>query len=83
MRGVEIVFLGRKKRKLSNPLATVFTIPFILTPMSAGVLLASDKALAAMGCVTFTVIFAITYKFGMWLTPKLRRSGIPEALKAN
>mgnify|MGYP006150095903 CR=1 FL=1 len=79
MRGVEIVFLGRKKRRLSNPLATLFTIPFVLAPMGAGILLVSNKGKAATGCFIFTVIFITTYKIGMRLALKLRRSGTREA----
>lgn len=83
MRGVEIVLLGRKKRRLANPLATLFTAPFILAPMGTGVLLAFDKGLAAMGCAVFAAIFITTYKIGMWLAPKLRRSGIRESHQTN
>lgn len=74
MRGVEIVFLGRKKRRIANPLATLFTLPFIFAPMVAGVMFARDRATAAMVCGLFAVIFIATYKTGMWLAPKLRRS---------
>ena len=81
MRGVEIVLLGREKRQLSNPLATLFTTPFVLVPMGAGVLLAFNKQLAAMGCVIFAVNFITTYKIGMWLVPKLRRSRTREGHK--
>ena len=78
MRSVEIVLLGRKKRRIANPLATLLTVPFIFAPMIAGVLLALDRGKAAMACVAFSAIFIATYKTGMWLTPKLRRSARPK-----
>lgn len=74
MRGVEIVLLGRKKRRIANPLATLFTLPFIFAPMIAGMMFALDRGTAAMACGLFAVIFIVTYKIGMWLAPKLRRS---------
>ena len=74
MRAVEIVLLGRNKRKLANPLATTLTIPFVISPMIAGVLFAYDPRNAAIACVFFGGVFFVTYKVGMWLAPKLRRS---------
>ena len=78
MRGVEIILLGRKKRRIANPLATLFTLPFILAPMIAGVLLALDRSNAAIACAAFAAIFITTYKIGMWLAPKLRRPACPK-----
>ena len=74
MRGVEIVLLGRKKRRIANPLAALFTLPFVVAPMTAGVMLALDHRAAAMACGLFAVIFIATYKTGMWIAPKLRRA---------
>jgi hypothetical protein len=74
MRGVEIILLGRNKRTLANPLATTLTIPFVISPMIAGVFFAYDPSKAAIACVFFGVTFFVTYKVGMWLAPKLRRS---------
>jgi UDP-GlcNAc:undecaprenyl-phosphate GlcNAc-1-phosphate transferase len=74
MRSIEIVLLGRKKRQIANPLATLFTLPFTFAPMIAGVMFALDNGAAAMACGLFAVIFVATYKAGMWIAPKLRRS---------
>ena len=81
MRGVEIMLLGRKKRRIANPLATLFTLPFILAPMIAGVLLALDRSNAAIACAAFAAIFITTYKIGMWLAPKLRRPACPKGAR--
>lgn len=78
MRGVEIVLLGRRKRWIANPLASLLTMPFIFAPMAAGVLLSGDHRNAAIACVAFAVVFTTTYKIGIWLAPKLRRSACPE-----
>jgi UDP-GlcNAc:undecaprenyl-phosphate/decaprenyl-phosphate GlcNAc-1-phosphate transferase len=81
MRGVEIVFLGRKKRRIANPLAALFTLPFVFAPMIAGVMFALDRGAAAMACGLFAVIFIATYKTGMWIAPKLRRSACPKTVR--
>ena len=78
MRGVEIVLLGRKKRWIANPLATLFTLPFIFAPIIAGVLLALDHSNAAIACAVFAAMFITSYKTGLWLAPKLRRSACPK-----
>jgi UDP-GlcNAc:undecaprenyl-phosphate GlcNAc-1-phosphate transferase len=81
MRCVEIVLLGRKKRRVANPLATLFTLPLVFAPMIAGVMFAFDRGAAAIACGLFAVIFIATYKTGMWLAPKLRRSSCPKTVR--
>jgi UDP-GlcNAc:undecaprenyl-phosphate GlcNAc-1-phosphate transferase len=81
MRGVEIVLLGRKQRRVANPLATLFTLPLVFAPMIAGVMFALDRGAAAIACGLFAVIFIATYKTGMWLAPKLRRSSCPKTVR--
>ena len=78
MRGVEIVLLGRKKRRIANPLAALFTLPFVFAPMTAGVMFALDHRAAAMACGLSAVAFIATYKTGMSIAPKLRRSACPK-----
>jgi len=80
MRGVEIVFLGRKKRRIANPLAALFTLPFDFAPMITAVMFALDPGAAAMACGLFAMIFIATYKTGMWIAPKLRRSACPKTV---
>jgi UDP-GlcNAc:undecaprenyl-phosphate/decaprenyl-phosphate GlcNAc-1-phosphate transferase len=74
MRGVEIVILGREKRRIANPLATLFTLPFIFAPMIGSLFFALNNRKAAIACVVFAIIFITSYKVGIWLVPKLRRS---------
>ena len=72
MRGVEIIFLGRKQRRISNPLATIIMLPFIVSPMCAGVMLASDRLHAAIAVMLFTFLFVITYATGINIANKMR-----------
>jgi hypothetical protein len=78
MRGVEIVFLGRQRRRIANPLAALFTLPFVFAPMITAVMFALDPGAAAMAYGLFAVVFIATYKTGMWIAPKLRRSACPK-----
>ena len=81
MRGVEIVFLGRKKRRIANPLATLFTLPFVFAPMITAVIFALDRGTAAIAYGLFAVVFITTYKTGIWIAPKLRRSACPKTVR--
>jgi UDP-GlcNAc:undecaprenyl-phosphate GlcNAc-1-phosphate transferase len=74
MRAVEIVLLGRNKRNIANPIATILTIPFVISPMIVGVFFAYEPSNAAIACIFFGMIFSVTYKVGIWLAPKLRRT---------
>ena len=80
MRGIEIAVLGRKRRRIANPLATTLTLPFALAPMLLGVLLALNRGQAAMACLFFIAIFLIAYKTGLWMARRLRRSASPKKM---
>ena len=81
LRGMEIVLLGRKKRRIANPLATLFTLPFVFAPIIAGMMFALDRAAAAMACGLFAAIFITTYITGIRIVPKLRRSACPKTVR--
>ncbi|MDA9074622.1 glycosyltransferase [Amylibacter sp.] len=68
MRGVEILFLGRNRLHIANPLATLLTLPFAFTPMIVGVLVAFDRSQAAIACLFFFVFYAIIYMAIILLT---------------
>jgi UDP-GlcNAc:undecaprenyl-phosphate/decaprenyl-phosphate GlcNAc-1-phosphate transferase len=74
MRGIEIVFLGRKRRNIANPMATVFILPFALFPMILGILLVLDSDKAMMFLILFSAAFFITYKAFIRFTLRFRRS---------
>lgn len=74
MRGVEIVLLGQKKRRVANPLATLLMLPLIFIPMISGVALTTNHSGSAISFVAFGALFFATYKLGMWIAPRLRRS---------
>lgn len=74
MRCVEIVFLGRKRRHIANPLATVIMLPLVFTPMVIGVLLALDRSKAMLACFLYAIFFFVAYKIFVWLSRRYRRS---------
>ena len=49
--------------------------------MIAGVMFALDHRAAAMACGVSAVAFIATYKAGIWVAPKLRRSGFSKTVR--
>ena len=74
MRSLEILVLGRKRRHISNPLATVFILIFAYTPMMIGVLLFLNRSKAIIALFFLSIAFLITYKICIWLSCHYRRS---------
>ena len=74
MRSTEIIILGRNQRHVANPLATIFILPFVFTPMVLGILLALDSGKAMKALILITLIFVIAYKVCMWFTRRFRHS---------
>ena len=73
MRFLEIRILGRNRRTLANPLATLIIAPLIVAPQICGLLFAFDHASAVLASVVFSIIFFATYILGMRLA---RRSHV-------
>ena len=74
MRFLEIRVLGRNRRRLANPLATLLIAPLIVTPQICGVLFAFGHASAMIATGVFTVIFFVTYLTGMRVAQRGRVS---------
>lgn len=73
MRAIEIVLLGRKRRAVANPLATLVLMPFISMPIITGVLLWNRPLLSFVAVVIFALLFVSSYISGIHLAPHLRR----------
>jgi len=65
MRFLEIRVLGRNRRRLANPLATLLIAPLIVAPQVCGLLFAFAHGSAMIASGVFAVIFFATYLFGM------------------
>lgn len=67
MRGLEICFLGRQRRRFANPLTTLILAPFVIAPPLAGVVFWNQTVAAFTAVVIFSVVFFASY----WVAPKL------------
>lgn len=74
MRVLEICFLGRRRRRLSNPMTTVVLSPFVAAPAVAGVLFWDQNSLAFAAVVGFSVLFFTSYAFAPIFVGHFRRS---------
>lgn len=66
MRGLEITIIGRNRRHLANPLATLIILPLASIPMILGVLSYNSDKRAAVAFIVAILIFILTYRFGEW-----------------
>jgi len=77
MRALEICFLGRKRRRLANPLSTLFLAPFVMAPPIAGVMLWDQTNMAFMAVMVFAALFFSSYAIGPHLIRRFRRCACP------
>ena len=70
MRLLEIRFLGRAKRHLANPIATILLIPFISIPQFLGVFYYSNINATILSTVVIAILFLISYVFSFKLAKK-------------
>ena len=76
MRSLEIYFLGRHRRQVSNPLTTLILAPFVLAPPVTGVLLWDQNKLAFFAVLSFLTLFFMSYRLAISvLRRRPRRSG--------
>ncbi|MBG53037.1 MAG: UDP-phosphate N-acetylglucosaminyl 1-phosphate transferase [Rhodobiaceae bacterium] len=74
MRGLEIVWLGRGKRHVSNPLATLIMMPLIATPIVTGVMLWNRPLMCIYALAVYSVVFVSTYQLTLFLVRKKGRT---------
>jgi UDP-GlcNAc:undecaprenyl-phosphate GlcNAc-1-phosphate transferase len=72
MRALEILFLGRDRRRLANPLSTLVLAPFVIAPPVTGVLFWNQTIMAFVCVVGFGVVFFFSYVFAPWLIRRYR-----------
>ena len=65
MRGLEISFLGRKKRSTANPLATSVLLPVIAVPVFTGVYLWNSPLASFLALAFFCFAFVLSYRIGI------------------
>jgi UDP-GlcNAc:undecaprenyl-phosphate/decaprenyl-phosphate GlcNAc-1-phosphate transferase len=65
LRSLEILFLGRKMRTLSNPITTIIVLPLTIIPMLFGVYFFNNPDSAIISIVIFSLLYSLTYKTGL------------------
>ena len=65
MRFLEIRFLGRDRREIANPLATLILMPLISAPQFLGVLFWDDFEMSVWSSLGVVVVFVTTYLIGI------------------
>lgn len=65
MRSLEIMILGRKRRKLSNPLTVVLLLPSIGAPVLAGAMFWNKPVEAGVALLVFSILFVLSYFMGV------------------
>lgn len=75
MRGLEITILGRHRRHLANPMATLIILPLASIPMILGVLSYNSDKRAAVAFILAILIFILTYRLGGWAAKRFASSG--------
>ena len=66
LRYIEIRYLGKARRNIANPLATVLMLPLIIAPQIAGVFFATSNLMSGVAAVAFAIFFALIYRVGLW-----------------
>ena len=65
MRFLEIRFFGRNRRRLTNPVTTIFLLPFIATPQIMGVIFWNNFEVSMSLAVVMMILFFGTYFSGV------------------
>lgn len=76
MRFLEIRYMGRSKRQIANPLATIAMMPFVSLPVIFGVLLWDKPFWAFFAVLCFGGQFVGSYLMGVRAAGAARRSGL-------
>lgn len=61
LRSIEICLLGRRRRQLANPLATMIMLPFMAAPALVGVMTWNDSGAAFWSALAFCGIYGASY----------------------
>lgn len=80
LRSLEICVLGRNRRQLANPLATMMMLPFMVAPTIVGVASWNDSGIAFGAVLAFCVLYAVSY---LSLVKAARRSRRRRSRKAS
>jgi len=72
MRALEICILGRRNRRIANPLSTLVLAPFIIAPPIFGVMFWDQTAMAFVAVVVFGGLFFTSYAIAPMVIRRFR-----------
>ena len=72
-RTLEIVWFGRKNRLASNPIATLFLTPLIVTPVITGILLWNHVTVAWLALGAYLLAFFAAHPCLIWVCRKFHK----------
>ena len=72
MRFLEIRFLGRANRRISNPIATTILLPFVIVPQILGAMFWNNFSMALFSTIIMSILFAVTYLLGIFMAKRAR-----------
>jgi len=75
LRGLEICILGRKRRRIANPLTTLVLAPFVVTPPLVGVMFWNQNMNAFLAVLVFGALFFAGYVAAPVLIRRFMRRG--------
>jgi UDP-GlcNAc:undecaprenyl-phosphate/decaprenyl-phosphate GlcNAc-1-phosphate transferase len=73
MRALEICILGRRNRRIANPLTTLFLAPFVMAPPLVGVIFWDQTVIAFSAVIVFGILFFASYAAAPLIIRRFRR----------
>ncbi|MDG2404755.1 MAG: glycosyltransferase [Paracoccaceae bacterium] len=74
MRAAELLFLSRKYRQLTNPLATCIILPLAAAPVVTALFIWPSNKHAIFACIAYFALFAASYIFGLILAKRYAKT---------
>ena len=74
MRAVELMFLIKKYRKLTNPLATFIIFPLAATPVVTALFVWPSNKNAIFAFIFYFTFFAVSYYLGLLLAKRYAKN---------
>tara|TARA_B100000768_G_C10893585_1_gene214696 strand:- start:167 stop:442 length:276 start_codon:yes stop_codon:yes gene_type:complete len=75
MRALELTFLTKKTRALTNPLATLVILPLAAAPVALSYFVRSHNTHALIACFICMGLFLASYWGGLFLAKRFARTG--------
>ncbi len=81
MRALEICILGRRNRRIANPLTTLVLAPFVMAPPLVGVIFWDQTIIAFTAVIAFGILFFASYAAAPLIIRRFRRN-VPSSAEA-